>query len=72
MLSWLRRRRERKRHVEAKAKHFAQTYGSGAYDEARILERQAITDAKKREWKAVARAISRMTRKRIGVDVPSA
>ena len=32
----------------------------GAYDEVRILEHQARTAAKKREWRAIARAISRM------------
>jgi hypothetical protein len=62
MLAWLDRRREMDHEIEALAQELVRTQGSWAYTEARILQRQAASAAEKRKWRAIAWAVSRMTK----------
>ena len=42
--------------------------GSGAYSEARLLQRGARSSDEERRWRDVALAVARKTGKRIGLD----
>ena len=65
ILSWLRRRRERKQRIEACARTLLEELGSEACDEALLLERRSKSFGERREWRDVAIIIARMSRRRV-------
>jgi hypothetical protein len=65
ILSWLRRRRERKQRIEARARMLLKELGSEACGEALLLERRSTSLGERREWRDVAIVIARMSRSRV-------
>jgi hypothetical protein len=65
ILSWLRRRRERKQRIEARARMLFEGLGSEALDEALSLERRSTSFDERREWREVTIIINRMSSRRI-------
>jgi sulfite reductase beta subunit-like hemoprotein len=61
ILSWLRRRRERKQRIEARARTLLEELGSEAFGEAVSLERRSKSFGERREWRDVAIVIARMS-----------
>ncbi len=68
MLSWLRRRSERARRVEAEANALVHEYGKRAYSVARRREQEASSLAMTQEWNRIALAIAHQAHKRVGLD----
>ena len=68
ILSWLRRRRERSRRIDADSDMLIRELGSEAYSEARIMQRRANSTDERRKWRDVALAVARETGKRVGLD----
>lgn len=71
MLSWLHRRRERAKWIEAEAAALIRDLGVMAYAEARRNEREANTIKAARDWNRIALAIARNTSGRVGFDSAS-
>jgi hypothetical protein len=71
ILSWLRRRRERARRIDADSDMFIRELGSEAYAEARIMQRQARSTEERRHWRDIALAIARKTNRRTGLEDPA-
>ncbi len=68
ILSWLRRRRERARRIEADAGMLVRELGSEAYAEARRVQRRAKSFEERHHWRDVALVVARKTSKRVGLD----
>ena len=68
VLSWLRRRRERARQIEADARTLIRELGPDAYAEARLMQRRAKSIEERRRWRDVALVVARKTGKRVGLD----
>jgi hypothetical protein len=69
ILSWLRRRRERARRIEADAGMLFHEFGPDAYAEARLMQRRAKSADETQYWRDVAMAAARIAKKRIGLDI---
>jgi len=68
MFSWLRRRREEARRVEADAAKLVAEYKHAAYSEARQRQQDAHNAVTFAHWGRVALAVARLTGKRVGLD----
>jgi hypothetical protein len=68
MLSWLRRRSERARRIEAEANALVHKYGKRAYSVARRREQEASSLPMTQEWNRIALAVARKAHKRVGLD----
>ena len=68
MLTWLRRRCEEARRAEADASALIAADHFGAYSEARQRQQDAHNPESFAHWGRVARAVSRRTGKRLGLD----
>ena|SRR5579871_1061468 len=66
ILSWLRRRRERRQRTQQWARLLVEELGSEAYSEARLLQRRSMSAAERREWRDVALLVARMSGRGIG------
>jgi hypothetical protein len=69
MLSWLRRRGERARRIEAEADTLVRDYGVRAYSVARQRQRESASIPMKQEWSRIARAVARNAHQRVGLDI---
>jgi hypothetical protein len=68
ILSWLRRRRERARRIEADAEMLLCELGPEAYAEGRLMQRRAKSIEERRHWRDVALVVARKNGKRVGLD----
>ena len=68
MFTWLRRRREDARRVEADAAELAAECKLAAYSEARQRRQDAHNAETFADWGRVAVAVARLTGKRVGLD----
>jgi hypothetical protein len=68
MFTWLRRRREEARLVEADAAALVAEYMLAAYSEARQRQQDAHNAETDAHWGRVALAVARITGKRVGLD----
>ncbi len=67
MLSWLRRRSERARRIEAEANALVHKYGKRAYSIARRREQEASSLPMTQEWNRIALAVAQKAHKRVGL-----
>jgi hypothetical protein len=68
MFTWLRRRREDARRIEADAAALLAEYKLAAYSEARQRQQDAHNAVTFAHWGRVALAVARLTGKRVGLD----
>jgi hypothetical protein len=68
ILSWLRRRRERARRIDADSEMLIRELGAEAFAEARMMERRAKSSDEGRRWRDIALTVARKTGKRVGLD----
>jgi hypothetical protein len=68
MLSWLRRRSERARRIDAEANALVHQYGKRAYSIARRREQEASSLSMTQEWNRIALAVARKAQRQVSLD----
>ena len=68
MRSWLRRRGETAKRIEAEADVLVRDFGTQAYSVARRREQEASSHRMTQEWNRIALAVAQKTHRRMGLD----